>query len=105
MQGFDWAVWGVVFIQALGGLVVAVVIKYADNILKAFATSIGIVLSTVASIFLFSVYPRLLFILGAALVILAVFVYGIFPYKPNYARHQDEESGSNKSSDENDVKP
>lgn len=34
LQGFDWAVWVTISIQALGGLVVAVVIKFADNILK-----------------------------------------------------------------------
>uniref|UniRef100_A0A914Y7I5 UDP-galactose transporter n=1 Tax=Panagrolaimus superbus TaxID=310955 RepID=A0A914Y7I5_9BILA len=43
MQGFDWVVWIVVFVQAVGGLIVAVVIKYADNILKAFATSVAII--------------------------------------------------------------
>ncbi|KAI1732921.1 nucleotide-sugar transporter domain-containing protein [Ditylenchus destructor] len=81
MKGFDGVVWAVVLLQALGGLVVAVVIKYADNILKAFATSISIVVSCVASIFLFALYPQLLFVLGAALVIGAVVIYGIFPYK------------------------
>lgn len=98
MQGFDLIVWGVVLLQALGGLVVAVVIKYADNILKAFgrfskvsllnskipATSVAIVCASVASIFLFALYPRLLFILGAALVIVAVVVYGAFPYRAKY---------------------
>jgi len=61
--------------------VVAVVIKYADNILKGFATSISIVLSCVASIFIFALYPKNLFIAGTALVIVAVFIYSIFPYK------------------------
>ncbi|KAK6020161.1 Nucleotide-sugar transporter, partial [Ostertagia ostertagi] len=32
--GFDWAVWVTIAISAFGGLVVAVVIKFADNILK-----------------------------------------------------------------------
>lgn len=57
------------------------VIKYADNILKGFATSIAIIVSAVASIWLFNVWPRWLFIVGAALVIAAVFIYGVFPYK------------------------
>lgn len=35
--------------QALGGLVVAVVIKYADNILKGFATSLSIIISALIS--------------------------------------------------------
>jgi len=81
MQGFDWVVWSVVLLQALGGLVVAVVIKYADNILKGFATSIAIVVSCVASIFIFGLFPKLLFIAGTALVIGAVVIYSVFPYK------------------------
>jgi len=39
-------------LQALGGLVIAVVIKYADNILKGFATSLSIIVSTLISYFL-----------------------------------------------------
>uniref|UniRef100_A0A3B5LJB6 Solute carrier family 35 member A3b n=1 Tax=Xiphophorus couchianus TaxID=32473 RepID=A0A3B5LJB6_9TELE len=38
-------------LQAMGGLVVAVVIKYADNILKGFATSVSIIVSTLISYF------------------------------------------------------
>ncbi|KAE9556479.1 hypothetical protein FO519_000364 [Halicephalobus sp. NKZ332] len=81
MQGFDWVVWAVVLCQALGGLVVAVVIKYADNILKGFATSIAIIVGTVAGIYFFSNWPKPLFIGGAVLVIAAVIVYSAFPYK------------------------
>lgn len=33
-QGFDWKVWVMVVINAFGGIVVAIVIKFADNILK-----------------------------------------------------------------------
>lgn len=80
-QGFDLLVWCIVLFQAFGGLIVAVVIKYADNILKAFATSIAIILSSIAGIFLFSHYPKLLFILGTFFVITAVIIYTIFPYK------------------------
>ncbi|KAH7725438.1 Protein NSTP-5 a [Aphelenchoides avenae] len=100
MQGFDLVVWGVVLLQALGGLVVAVVIKYADNILKAFATSVAIVCASVASIFLFAVYPRLLFILGAALVIVAVVVYGSFPYRAKYQAAPTEPEQKDKPCDE-----
>lgn len=81
MQGFDIIVWCVVATQAFGGLIVAVVIKYADNILKAFATSVSIIFSAVASIFIFNIIPRIMFIGGAILVIGAVVLYSIFPYR------------------------
>ena len=45
--GFDWFVWYVVLLQAGGGLIVAMVVKYADNILKGFATSLAIVIACV----------------------------------------------------------
>ena len=37
--------------QAIGGLIVATVMKYADNILKGFATAVSIVISSVLSYF------------------------------------------------------
>ncbi|XP_064371916.1 UDP-N-acetylglucosamine transporter isoform X2 [Dromaius novaehollandiae] len=50
-QGYNKLTWIVVILQALGGLVIAAVIKYADNILKGFATSLSIILSTLISYF------------------------------------------------------
>ncbi|CAI4227453.1 unnamed protein product [Auanema sp. JU1783] len=85
MFGFDWAVWVTIGISAFGGLVVAVVIKYADNILKAFATSFAIVLNCVLSFFLFDFRPTVFFLVGATFVIGAVFVYSVYPYR---SKHQ-----------------
>eukprot|EP00063_Salmo_salar_P050258 XP_014025093.1 PREDICTED: UDP-N-acetylglucosamine transporter-like isoform X3 [Salmo salar] len=50
-KGYNTITWTVVALQALGGLVIAAVIKYADNILKGFATSLSIILSTLISYF------------------------------------------------------
>lgn len=38
LGGYTSLVWTVVTVQAVGGLIVAVVVKYADNVLKVFAT-------------------------------------------------------------------
>ncbi|VDK38633.1 unnamed protein product [Anisakis simplex] len=73
-----------IMISSLGGLTVAVVIKYADNILKAFATSIAIVVACIASAAFFGFRPTIMFVGGAALVIGAVFLYSLFPYKKRY---------------------
>ncbi|XP_008116593.1 UDP-galactose translocator [Anolis carolinensis] len=75
--GYTPLVWGVILNQAFGGLLVAVVVKYADNILKGFATSFSIVVSTVASIYLFDFHLNLPFALGAGLVIGAVYLYSL----------------------------
>ncbi|XP_038127158.1 UDP-galactose translocator isoform X1 [Cyprinodon tularosa] len=87
--GYTGMVWCVIFNQAFGGLLVAVVVKYADNILKGFATSFSIIVSTVMSIYLFSFHVDLLFSAGAGLVIGAVYMYSLpkpassGPFPPN----------------------
>ena len=53
-SGYNWVVWTAVVIQALGGVVVASVINYADNIAKNFATSISILLSVLGSVAFFN---------------------------------------------------
>jgi solute carrier family 35 (UDP-sugar transporter), member A1/2/3 len=74
--GYNGTVWSVILLQAVGGLVVAVVVKYADNILKAFASAVSIITSCLLSAVLFGFRPQPPFIVGSALVSLAVFLYG-----------------------------
>lgn len=81
LKGFDGFVWYLVILQAAGGLIVAVVVKYADNILKGFATSVAIVISCVASMYIFDFHLTVQFALGTVLVIGSIFLYGYVPKK------------------------
>ena len=74
-QGYNPVVVTTVCIQAAGGLIVAMVIKYADNILKGFATSLSIVLSTVVSVFVFNFVITIYFGIGTVLVFAATYLY------------------------------
>ncbi|KAF5373663.1 hypothetical protein D9758_000623 [Tetrapyrgos nigripes] len=69
-----WA-WSTVLTQVLGGLVTAMVIKYSDNILKGFATSLSIVISFLASVALFDFRLTWTFIIGSAIVLNATWLY------------------------------
>ena len=77
-HGYDGVVWIVILLQSCGGLTVAVVIKYADNILKAFSTSAAIILACVASVYFFDFHLSMQFAFGGLLVILAVYMYSKF---------------------------
>lgn len=62
----------------MSGLTVALVVKYADNILKGFAVSISILISAAISFYFLDDFdPSLGFLIGASLVIAATFLYGI----------------------------
>lgn len=52
-SGYDWIVVASILLQAFGGIVAAFCIFYADNISKNFATSLSMVLSSLASFFFF----------------------------------------------------
>ena len=77
--GYDYLVWTVITQQALGGLIVAIVVKYADNILKGFSTSLSIIVSCVVSVFIFQYVITFQFVVGAIAVILAIYFYGKYP--------------------------
>ena len=76
-HGYNLWVWWVVAMQAFGGLLVAVVVKYADNILKGFATSLAIIVSCVVSVFVWGFVITGQFALGTGLVLGAVYMYSL----------------------------
>ncbi|CAB9519595.1 UDP-galactose translocator [Seminavis robusta] len=75
LGGYSPIVWTVVTVQAAGGLIVAVVVKYADNVLKVFATSFSIVVSCIITAVLFDFRPSFRFVVGATLVVVATVMY------------------------------
>jgi len=79
-KGFfsGYSLWTVLTIicQAVGGIIVAIVVKYADNILKGFANSISIILSCAVSYFIFDFHITLFFNIGCILVMFSTYLYG-----------------------------
>uniref|UniRef100_A0AC35TQ65 UDP-N-acetylglucosamine transporter n=1 Tax=Rhabditophanes sp. KR3021 TaxID=114890 RepID=A0AC35TQ65_9BILA len=85
LHGYNNSVWAVIVLQAGGGLIIALVIKYTDNILKGFAVSLSIILSSIMSWLLFNDFAVAInFYIGASIVIMATFLYG---YEPNKKYH------------------
>ena len=80
LKGFHYDTLVVIFIQVVGGLLTAAVIKFAGNILKTFATSLAMLLTCLASMPLFGYRPTLLFWLGLMLTCLATVLYGAKPH-------------------------
>lgn len=86
-SGYDSLVCVVILLAALGGLVVAVVVKYADNVLKGFAASASIVLSCVVSNLVFhDSSMSLAFGVGATIVCGSAYAYS---YTPPVAANSD----------------
>ncbi|KAJ1639812.1 nucleotide-sugar transporter-domain-containing protein [Pavlovales sp. CCMP2436] len=75
LGGFDTLVWSVVLTQAFGGIIVASCMKYADNIMKNFASSGAIVLGGAASVFFFNFKMTPQFAVGAGVVVASILVY------------------------------
>jgi len=75
LVGFTPLAWSVVVLKALGGLLVAAVVKYADNVLKTYATAIAIVLTCILTCVNTRVMPTAVFVQGMAMVIASIFLY------------------------------
>ncbi|WPH02217.1 udp-galactose transporter [Acrodontium crateriforme] len=77
--GYNWVVWTAITFQAMGGVVVALVVNYADNIAKNFATSISIVVSFLASVFFFDFQITGAYVIGTIVVLGATYLYNTQP--------------------------
>lgn len=53
LQGVDYLTLLIICISAFNGLIIAAVMKYADNIIKCYATSIAIIFSSLVSHFIY----------------------------------------------------
>ncbi|GAA6025324.1 hypothetical protein JCM10207_006246 [Rhodosporidiobolus poonsookiae] len=74
-DGFNAITWVVIALQLTGGLLSALVMQYADNLLKCFSTSLSILISVAASVVLFNFRLSVGILLGAVLVLAATFAY------------------------------
>ena len=69
-------VWVAILCQALSGISVALVIKYAGNLIKRLASAVAIIVSTLISYFVLNdikLTPQ--FVAGGCVVVAAVFLY------------------------------
>merc|ERR1712025_1552576 len=75
-QGYTFMVVMMFFTVATGGLMVAVVLKYADNILRQFSTALSIIITSLLSPLVDDAFNfDLMFIVGVSLTIHATFMY------------------------------
>ena len=76
--GYSNLVLFVIFLQAFGGIIVSLVVKYTNSMIKGFATSGSIILSCILSNILFHDFPlSLKFFLGTFTVVLSTLGYSI----------------------------
>lgn len=75
MHGFTGWAYAVLLLQAAGGLLVAAVIKYADNVLKGMATGVSVVTATFFSTFLFGTTLSVQFAVGAGIILVSVYFF------------------------------
>ena len=64
LHGFTWLVWLAIFTNAAGGMIVAVVMKFAGNILRNFAQACAIIVGGFGSWLLFDFHITGRFVAG-----------------------------------------
>ena len=75
LRGFTVSAWAVVVVNAFGGLLVACCIKYADNILKGFATAVAILVTSAVSVVYFGSDVSWMMYVGGGMVLTSIGLY------------------------------
>ncbi|XP_027330677.1 CMP-sialic acid transporter 4-like isoform X3 [Abrus precatorius] len=74
-HGYSFITILMIFNHALSGIAVSMVMKYADNIVKVYSTSVAMLLTAVVSVFLFGFHLSLAFFLGTVVVSVAIYLH------------------------------
>ena len=80
--GYDLYVWGVVVLQAIGGLLIAFILKYSNNIIKCLAIAMSICCCAAYSIMIGEQVLSAQLVAGVLLVIFAVGAYSLSTRSP-----------------------
>jgi len=75
--GYNWRVWVVIFLNTAGGYIVANVVKYTSNLVKAFANGLSIILCGILSIIFFDFPNSLQFWVAVCFVLWAIKLYSV----------------------------
>ena len=75
LHGFGAWVWVLVALQSGGGMLVAAVIKYADNVLKGLATGVSVVISSSLSMMIFHTPLGTKFLIGGTMILTSVWFF------------------------------
>ncbi|KAE9551404.1 hypothetical protein FO519_005384 [Halicephalobus sp. NKZ332] len=79
--GWTNLIWIIALSSAVGGVMVAAVMKYADNIKKSFCQSIALGGTALISVLTGDSRATVLLFTGVGFVIISVFLYSLFPPK------------------------
>jgi UDP-sugar transporter A1/2/3 len=74
-HGFNLLVCVMILNHAFSGIAVSMVMKYADNIVKVYATSVAMIVTTLVSVVMFQFRVTAAFFLGSSVVSIAVFLH------------------------------
>ncbi|CAM0906421.1 unnamed protein product [Alopecurus aequalis] len=74
-HGYSFITFLMILNHALSGIAVSMVMKYADNIVKVYSTSVAMLLTAIVSVFLFSFHLSLAFFLGSTVVSVSVYLH------------------------------
>uniref|UniRef100_A0A914C560 Uncharacterized protein n=1 Tax=Acrobeloides nanus TaxID=290746 RepID=A0A914C560_9BILA len=104
-QGWNYWNWIVSLATAIGGLITAAVLKYADNVRKSLCQSLAICGTAFLSIALGDSLFTIGLLIGTVLVIISIFVYTFGGKKPEPKEKvvEDVEKNSNSSPDDKEI--